>query len=77
VVPQTYRVRLQHTLFQKACAKAEHDVAHVQEVGQIVEREPEVAILGVDLVEREAVNDYPEVVDEGQRDDRTYCGCRL
>ena len=72
VMPQPDRVGLQHALFEKAGAEAEHDVAHVQEVGQIVEREPEQAILGVDLVERVAVHDHPKVVDERQRDDRTY-----
>lgn len=47
----------------------EKDVDQVEKVGKVVEAEPDQQRLAVDLLEREAVDDDPEVVEERQRHD--------
>jgi hypothetical protein len=67
VMPQSHWIGLQHALFQVTGAKIEYDVACVQKVGKVVEYEPVEFVLGVDFVEREAVNHHPKVVQKSQR----------
>ena len=66
---QPHRISLQHALFQVTGAKVEYDVACIQHVGKIVEYEPVEFVLGVDFVEREAVDHHPKVVQKSQRND--------
>lgn len=72
VVAQTQWIGLQYAFLEKTGTKVEENVAYVQEVGKIVEREPVVFVAMVDLVERVAVDDHPEVVQKRQRYNETY-----
>lgn len=69
---QTDRVGLEDAFFEETGAKVEQDVANVQEVGEIVEREPVEFVAAVDFVERVAVDHDPKVVQEGERDDKAH-----
>lgn len=69
VLAQLGGVGLQHAVLQVAGAKVEQDVDQVEKVGEVVEAEPDQQRLAVDLLEREAVDDDPEVVEERQRHD--------
>ena len=68
VDPQLHRVRLQDPVLQVAGPEVEGDVQHVQQVRRVVQREPHRQVLVVDLLEGEAVDDDPEVVEEGHAD---------
>lgn len=72
VVAQTDRVGLEDAFFEETGAKVEQDVANVQEVGEIVEREPVEFVAAVDFVKRVAVDHDPEVVQEGERDNEAH-----
>ena len=72
VVSESDRVGLEHALLEEARPKVEHYVAYVQKVGQVVEGEPVELVLGVDLVERVAVDHHPEVVQERERHDEAH-----
>lgn len=66
---QLRQVSLQHPVVKVTSAKVKDNVKDVDEVGQVVQREPEDQVRGsVDLVEGEAINDDPEVIDECQTD---------
>ena len=66
VMSQSHRIGLQHALFQVTGAKVKYDVQCVQQVGKIVEYEPVEFVLGVDFVEREAVDHHPKVIQKCQ-----------
>ena len=70
VVAEAERVGLEDALLEEAGAHVEHDVEGVEQVGEVVEGEPVELGLLVDLVEAVAVDDDPEVVEEGERDDQ-------
>uniref|UniRef100_A0A182FCK8 Uncharacterized protein n=1 Tax=Anopheles albimanus TaxID=7167 RepID=A0A182FCK8_ANOAL len=67
VLPELGRVRLQHTVLEVAGPEVEQYVDEVQEVGEVVKAEPHHDRLAVDLLEREPIDDDPEVVQERHR----------
>lgn len=69
VLPQLCRVGLQHAVLQIAGAEVKKDVDQVEKVGEVVEAKPHQQRLAVDLLERKAIDDDPEVVEKGQRHD--------
>ena len=50
-------------------AEVDGDVEDVEEIGEIVEREPDEEVGGADLVEGDAVDDDPKVVEIGEGHD--------
>lgn len=72
VVAQPDRVGLEHALFEKTGTKVEENVAYVQKVREVVEREPVELVARVYFVERVAVDHHPEVVEERQRYDEAF-----
>lgn len=62
---ELHRVRLQHAFLQVPGSEVEPDVQRVQQVGQIVEGQPDANGGSVDLLEGEPVDHDPEVVEEG------------
>ena len=61
-------VRLENAVLEVASPEVEGDVKDVDEVGEVVEGEPHRHVVLVDLLERESVDEDPEVVDEGDAD---------
>lgn len=62
---QLQSVRLQHPVLQVSGAKVEQYIDQIQEVGQVVQTEPNGDRSPIDLLEGEAVDYHPEVVQEG------------
>lgn len=62
---QLQGVRLEHPILQVAGAEVKEYIDQIQEVGQVVQAEPDRDRAPVDLLEGEAVDYHPEVVQEG------------
>jgi len=61
-------VRLQDAVIKVTGAEVKDDVEDVEQVGRVVKREPDGHVVRADLVEREPIDEYPEVVDERYTD---------
>lgn len=68
VLSQFAGVRLQHALFQIARPEVKGNVKDVDQIAKVVETQPHHQRVAGDLLEGKAVDEHPEVVEEGQRD---------
>ena len=68
VLAQFAGVRLQHAFLQIARPEVEGNVQHVDQIAKVVETQPHHQRVAGDLLEGKAVDEHPEVVEEGQRD---------
>lgn len=62
-------VRLEDPVLEIAGAKVKKDVDEVQEVGEVIEAEPDRARVQVDLLKGKPIDDDPEIVEEGHGHD--------
>lgn len=66
---QLFAVRLQDAVLQVAGPKVEQNIDQIQQIGHVVEAEPDDDRVCVDLLEREPIDDHPEIVQKGETDD--------